>query len=239
MQEEDQTLGSSFLETVASSDMATQLSYNRDGSLSAEVKGEFMTSLTEAITDTCNQLGRTEHLSSSSDSETGQVQYYSLTCGFDGNETYDEAYNEMMNSIMQAEPLSTSVSNNVHANFRGPDMSGLRLGLEMLIERATTVEELMTIIPSWQNTLHARYPPGMRDRNSINININKAFVHPGMHSNASGYDEPWTDAPMYNMVEHALPMEEKDEQEVMAPPRKHDVPMEEKDEQEVMEGETP
>ena len=207
--QEDQTLGAAFLEAVTEgSDGSTmQASYSRDGSLSADVKSEFMTTLSEELTEICSRLGRTEYLSSYSDSETGETQYFSLTCRFEGdNTTYDMAYDEMVKSIQSAEPVSTSMSSNVYQNYYGPNMAGQTKGLEMLIQMATTIEEVMLVVPTWQNAFYNDSP---HEGSSINVNINKYYDYDYSH-NMTGDDDMWM-----HMNDDAMmgpPIEESDDE---------------------------
>jgi hypothetical protein len=186
---QDQTLGAAFLEAVAEAPTdSPSLVYNRDGSFSADIKGESMTPLSEAITEICTRLGRIEHYNSYSDGHTGEPQNLGLTCRFERNGTYDEAYQEFSDVITEAEPISTSFSSNVYSNYYGTNMMGQQTGLEMLIQMAETIEEVMLVVPAWQNVMMNHSPH--TESSSINININKYHDYGySPDKNYTGYDD--------------------------------------------------
>jgi len=179
----EETLGELFLEAVANATDPDDHHpiIQRDGSFNAEVKGEFMAPLSKDISDTCIQLGRIEYSNSNSDSQTGEMQSFSLNCRFDKNETYDPydaAWKVMVDTVMRAKPTSTSFSNNLNTNYV-PNMLGQQKGLEMLMKMANTIEELVLVVPMWQNAVsNYNYP----FTSSISVNINKIYVDPSMDS---------------------------------------------------------
>eukprot|EP00977_Amphora_coffeiformis_P002411 scaffold450_cov175-Amphora_coffeaeformis.AAC.2 len=161
-------LGSKYLQTVNSATNDTPQA-SMDGSISADVMGEFMASLSQEISDACIAEGRVEYESSYTDSATGEVQNYSITCRLQTTEAYDTVFMTMRDAIAAAMPTSTSSSSNLNYYYPG---DGHKEGLEMLLNLAQTLEEVMLIVPSYQN-----YGYPYQSSNSINVNLNKAYVY--------------------------------------------------------------
>lgn len=184
-------LGSKYLQTVNTTPDDTPQT-SRDGSMSAEVMGEFMAALSQDMLDSCIALGRVEYESSYMDVSTGEVQSYGITCRFQTIEAYDEAFATMRDAIAAAMPISTSFSSNINSYYSG---AGQRQGLEMLLQMAQTLEEVMLIVPTY---LSYSYP--YQTSSSININLNKAYVYEDHPSSSPGPRDSSTSSPSPSMA---------------------------------------
>lgn len=160
-------LGSKYLQTVNSASIDTPET-TRDGSISAEVMGHSMASLLQEISDACNAQGHIEYESSYTDASTGEVQSYSITCRLQTIEAYEMAFKTMRDAIAAKMPTSTSSSSNLNSYYSG---GGQKQGLEMLLQMAQTLEEVMLVVPTYLN-----YGFPYQTSNSINVNLNKAYV---------------------------------------------------------------
>jgi len=173
--QEQETLGSVFLTAVESGNTDSPNVLQLDTSFDFAVKGETMASLSKQISDICKELGRIGYESSSSSGENnGEMDYYSMNCQFEIGETAEQAVQMMRQAITLAKPTSFSSSSNSNSYYNSPNVAGQQKGLEELLKLANTLEEVMLIVPSWQNAAFNYGSPGM---SSININMNKEYVY--------------------------------------------------------------
>ena len=173
--QESTSLGDLFLAAAKNVTDTTMIQYQKDSYISAEVKGEAMASLRDDMHEVCIQLGVIESESQNGDGQSGEVQSYSATCRFNTIEDFDTASQVMRDAIMAANPATTSFqasTNNYYNDIAG--QKAQQRGLEMLLHLAETLEEVMLIVPYWQNVLSSGHYP---QTSSISVNLNKVYEY--------------------------------------------------------------
>jgi hypothetical protein len=174
---QESTLGELFLATaknVTGSD--PQVSFQRDFSINANfVTGDEMATLASELRESCNDLGYIESESSYSDTSTGELQSMNMYCRLSTGEDFNVALTAMMDSVNAANPASTSTSTSVYSNgyYDAAARKAMLQLMEMLLQMAETIEEVMLIVPYWSNYVADAVAPSS---SSININLNKAYV---------------------------------------------------------------
>ena len=168
--QEDLTLGDLFLQATKSVNATRTRS--SDSTINAEVDADSVISLGAALNQACVKHGYIESESNSGDAAT---QNYNIVCRVSvEGATYGEAYTELRDLVVASKPTTISYQMSSYDNGDNYNLAQ-RKGFEVLFHEATTLEEVMLIASSWQNTMYSSPTTG-----SVTVYLNSPYVEPFM-----------------------------------------------------------
>lgn len=164
--QEDLTLGDLFLQATKSVNATTTRS--SDSTINAELDADSVASLGAAVNKACVKYGYIESENSSGDDAT---QSYTIGCRVSvAGATYGEAYAEIRELVAAAKPTTISYQMSSYDNGDNNNLAQKK-GFEVLFREAATLQDVMLIVPSWQNTMYSPVTTG-----SISVFLNSPYV---------------------------------------------------------------
>jgi hypothetical protein len=203
-QEEDDTelgptLGETFLAAANNFTGTTTAIIETSANINAQLDAEAVLQVADEFRSLCNKHGYVEHESTThGDPSIGGSFYSNINCRMPTSQM-DFILDKTRTMVDEAGATTydSSLSSYVSYSYNPSSLLAQKMGLEELLRKAETIEQVMLIIPSWQNVASQFYPTTNTSTVSINLSQNYENMYPA--------PSPWTAPSIMTLAPAAAP----------------------------------
>jgi hypothetical protein len=165
------TLGATFLAAANNYTTGTPI-IETSATINAQLEAEAIPSVADAFRTLCLKHGHVEHEQTShGDPNYGGSTWSNINCRIPMG-MLDIILTSARTMIEDADgtTVDSSISSYVSHYSNPSSLLAQKKGLEQLLKKAETIEEVMLIVPSWQNVVSQFYPTTNTSVVSVNLN---------------------------------------------------------------------